>query len=73
MIGSKYWLKLLWMSITLDEGPSVQISRNLEKILSFFIFFGHKTGFPARHVAPLGAHLRLGDSLEENLVFLDFL
>jgi len=41
----------------LYEASSVQISRNLEKILSFFVFFGHKTEFSAQRVAPLGTRL----------------
>ena len=41
---------------------------------NFFIFefFGHKTGFYARCVAPPCARLWLGDLLEEKLIFLDF-
>ena len=52
-IGSKSWPKPICMSMILDEARPVQISRNLEKILSFLNFFGHKTGFPPyalRHV-----------------------
>ena len=46
-IGSESWLKLLWLSMILDGGPTAQISRNLEKIMSSLNFFGHKTDFPA--------------------------
>lgn len=39
MIDSKSWPKILWLSIALDGGPSVCISRNLEKILSILNFW----------------------------------
>ena len=38
MINSKFWLKLLWPSIALDDGRSTQISRNLGNILSILNF-----------------------------------
>jgi len=57
MIGSESWPKLLWLSMILNDGPSVQILANLKKILSILNFFGFKTDFPAQRVAPLGARL----------------
>ena len=37
-IHSKFWPKPLWLSMVLDWGLPAQISRNLEKILSFVNF-----------------------------------
>jgi len=54
MIIFRSWPKILWLSIELDEAPSAQISRNLEKILSILNFLALKTGFlrcALRHVA----------------------
>ena len=36
-----------------DGGSSLQIWENLEKILSFWNFFGLKTGFSVKRVAPI--------------------
>jgi len=57
MIIFRSWLKLIWLSMELDEAPSAQISRNLEKILSVLNFLALKTGFPTLCVAPRGACL----------------
>ena len=39
LIQSKYWSKLLWLSMAHDGGPSLQFLINLEKILSFLKFW----------------------------------
>lgn len=56
----------------LNDRPLVQISRNLEQILSILNFLALKSGFFALCVAPLGARLSLGALQEENFTFLDF-
>ena len=45
-IHSKFWPKPLWLSMVLDWGLPAQISRNLEKILSFVNFLCQLQVFP---------------------------
>ena len=72
MIGSKSWPKILWLSMILDDGPSVQISANLEKILSILNFLALKTGFFSIFVAHLARPIGLGDPNYKWLAVLDF-
>ena len=54
MKDSRYWLRHPWLIIALDEEPRVQISRNLEKFLTFWNFCTKKqvlSPYAPRHVA----------------------
>ena len=46
MKDSRYWLRNPWLIIALDEEPSVQISRNLGKILSKNMFLASTCSAP---------------------------
>ena len=70
-IHSKFWPKPLWLSMVLDWGLIAQISRNLEKILSFVNFLCNLQVFPINGSNPPRPFI-MATPFDQNSAFPDF-